>query len=283
MRNDSNRFQGRLTQCLCPFALLACDYSFAVEADIAWVSAGHYCEPETVLPLPDESLLVSNVCGFSKSGSGFLTLLDGDGQVLNWRIVDKLDSPLGMTMSGDRLYVVDNNRIKVFDWPGFKLQTTIEMGTTVANDVAVAADNTIYVTDSARHEVVRRSPSGEMSAVSEHFNFENANGIELFGSGLYVGGARLWRVDLQDNSVETVGPPLLADIDGIEFEKDGTLQVTPVGGPLIRYRSEEEIEILEGEGVSSANHGYSLALGLALIPTGYDNTVIAIRAKPRRP
>ena len=34
-------------------------------------------------------------------------------------------------------------------------------------------------------------------------------------------------------------------------------------------------------GVSSANHGYAPNLGLALIPTGYDNQVIAIRiAKP---
>jgi len=31
--------------------------------------------------------------------------------------------------------------------------------------------------------------------------------------------------------------------------------------------------------VSSANHGYAPSLGLALIPTGFDNTVIAIRVK----
>ena len=36
-------------------------------------------------------------------------------------------------------------------------------------------------------------------------------------------------------------------------------------------------EVHEGEGVASANHGWSEKLRLALIPTGYDNTVIAIR------
>ena len=69
----------------------------------------------------------------------------------------------------------------------------------------------------------------------------------------------------------------MSDIDGIEFESDGTLQVTPVAGPLIRFSINGEIQVLAGEGISSANHGYAQRLGLALIPTGFDNTVIAIR------
>lgn len=248
-----------------------------LEADIAWVTDGEFCEPETVLPLPDDTLLVSNVCGVRELGSGFLTLLDGQGQAINWRIVNGLDSPLGMALSRDRLYVVDNNRVKVFRWPGFEMLETIEMQTSVANDIATAPDGTIYVTDSANHQVVRRLADGTMSVFAAEFRFQNANGIELFGNGLYVGGERLWRVDLDRETVSTIGPRWLADIDGIEFENDGTLQVTPVGGPLIRYRSDDDIEVIAGEGVSSANHGYSFALDLALVPTGFDNTVIAIR------
>ena len=72
-------------------------------------------------------------------------------------------------------------------------------------------------------------------------------------------------------------PEWLADIDGIEFEANGTLQVTPVGGPLVRFCKDNDIQILAGEGIGSANHGYAANLKLALIPTGFDNTVIAIR------
>lgn len=75
----------------------------------------------------------------------------------------------------------------------------------------------------------------------------------------------------------TVGPEWLADIDGIEIEPDGTLQVTPVAGPLVRYRNDKDFEVLGGNGVSSANHGYAPRLNLVLIPTGFDNSVIAIR------
>ncbi len=247
------------------------------QADVAWVAKGEFCEPETVLALPDDTLLVSNVCDFRETGNGFLTLLNADGEPVDWRVLEGLDAPLGMTMSGDRLHVVDNNQVKIYRWPGYMLLETIALDTAVANDVAVAADGTVYVTDTARHQVVRRTTDGKQSRLTGDFEFDGANGIEIDGDILYVGGKRLWRINLETDVVETIGPEWLTDIDGIEIEADGTLQITPVAGPLVRYRSDEDIEILAGEGISSANHGYAAKLNLALIPTGYDNTVIAIR------
>ncbi len=248
-----------------------------IAADIAWVATGEFCEPETVLPLPDDTLLVSNVCDFRERGNGFLTLLDKDGETLQWRIVDGLDAPLGMALVGDRLYVVDNNRLRVFRWPGYEPLETIALETVVANDVAVAPDGVAYVTDTAKHQVVRRSADGTQSVLTGEARFAGANGIALDGERLFVGGARLWSVDLRTDAITTIGPDWLADIDGIELEADGTLQLTPVAGPLIRYRDDDDIQIFEGDGVSSANHGYAPRLQLALIPTGFDNTVIAIR------
>lgn len=90
------------------------------QADIAWIAEGGFCEPETVLPLPDDTLLVSNVCNFRKTGNGFLTLLSAGGLAIDWRIVEGLDAPLGMAIVGDRLHVVDNNQVKIFHWPGYE-------------------------------------------------------------------------------------------------------------------------------------------------------------------
>ena len=249
-------------------------------ADIAWTASGRFCEPETVLPLPDDTLLVSNVCDFRTEGDGFLTLLDRDGNILDWRIVDGLDSPLGMTLVDDRLYVIDDNRVRVFTWPGYEPEAIITLDTTIANDIAVSTDHTIYATDTAEGNVVVVSPAREQTLLGGDARFSGANGIEIRDDDLYVGGERLWHVSLVDETVTTVGPEWLEDIDGIEIEADGTLQVTPVGGPLVRLAN--DVEILGGDGISSTNHGFSERLGLALIPTGYDNTVIAIRLPPRR-
>ena len=249
------------------------------EADIAWVAKGRFCEPETVVALPDDTLLVSNVCNFRQRGNGFLSLLDKDGNAIDWRIVEGLDAPLGMVLEGSRLYVVDNNRVKIFNWPGFEPIRTIELETAVANDIAVGDDGSVYVTDTSRGKVVVVSPELEQSVLTGQPQFTLANGIHINGDDLWVGGASLWHIDLRDNTVSKHGPPWLANIDGIEQEPDGTLQVTPVAGPLIRLG--RQVEVFEGDGISSANHGYAASLGLALIPTGFDNTVIAIRAAAR--
>lgn len=252
------------------------------QADIAWVAEGRFCEPETVLALPDDTLLVSNVCGFRQRGNGFLSLLDKEGNAIDWRIVDGLDAPLGMVLKNGQLYVIDNNRVKVFRWPGFEPIRAIALETLVANDLAVGDDDSIYVTDSSRGEVVVVSPELEQRVLTGQPQFTLANGIHVNGDDLWIGGASFWHIDLRDDTVSKHGPPWLANIDGIEQEADGTLQVTPVGGPLIRLG--QQVEVFEGDGISSANHGYAPNLGLALIPTGFDNQVIAIRvAAPGRP
>lgn len=244
-------------------------------ADIAWVAAGEFCEPETVIQLPDDSLLVSNVCGFAVAGTGFLSQLDSDGNAIDWRIVDALDAPLGMVMHDDLIYVVDNNHVKTLRWPGFELVASMALKTAVANDIAIGPDKSIYITDTSRGEVVVVGPDLDQSVLIEDARFPGANGIHIRNNDLYIGGERLWHVDLTDLAVSQLGPDWLADIDGIELEADGTLQVTPVGGPLIRLK--DPVVVIGGGDVSSANHGYAESLGLALIPTGFDNTVIAIR------
>jgi len=246
-------------------------------AELAWVTSGEFCEPETVLPLPDNTLLISNVCNFRETGNGFLTLLDASGEVIDWRIVEGLDAPLGMALHDGQLYLVDNNRIKVFSWPGYQPLNSIDVDTVVANDLAVGPDGTVYVTDTAGHKVVVVAPDETQSTLTDQAQFQGANGIHIEGKVLYVGGLRLWRIDLENNDVVTIGPEWLSDIDGIEMEPSGLLQITPVDGPLVRYCNDTHYEILGGEGIGSANHGYAANLGLALIPTGFDNTVIAIR------
>jgi len=246
-------------------------------AGVAWVASGGFCEPETVLPLPDDTLLVSNVCDFQESGNGFLTLLAADGSVIDWKIVAALDAPLGMALRGDRLYLIDRNRVKIFAWPGYEHLETIDLDTQVANDIAVSRNGTIYVSDTAGNQVLEVGTDRAQSVLTGKPQFQGANGIHVNGDALYLGGSRLWRVDLKNLSVTTIGPEWLTDIDGIEMERNGTLQITPVGGPLVRFCTDDSLEILGGEGISSANHGYAENLNLALIPTGFDNTVVAIR------
>lgn len=261
-------------------ALAAADLPPHEPASIAWVSDQGFCEPETVLALPDDTLLVSNVCGFRQTGNGYLSLLNADGSVAQGRAVDGLDAPLGMALAGDHLHVLDANRVRVFRWPGFEGLRVVPLETAVANDMAVGETGDWYVTDTARGQVLRVTADGSQSVLGGEGRFPGANGIAVDGRQLLVGGQRLWCMDLDTGAVTTLGPDWLTDIDGIETESNGVLQVTPVAGPLVRLRGDRVLQILGGQGISSANHGYAERLGLALIPTGFDNTVIAIRLHP---
>ena len=231
-----------------------------------------------MLPLPDDTLLVSNVCGFNTTGDGFLSLLSGQGDVIAWRAVDELDAPLGMAMHEEKIFVVDANQVKIFAWPEFSPIKVISIDTKVANDIAIAPNGELYVSDTAAGRVVKVFKGGASEVFQSNTEFRDANGMEFGPDGyLYVGGERLWRVDTETGVTKTIGPEWLSDIDGIEFEPDGTIQIAPVGGALIRLQPNGSIEILGGDGISSTNHGYAPSLGLALIPTGFDNTVVAIR------
>ena len=114
------------------------------QAQIAWVAESGFCEPETVLALPDNTLLVSNVCDYRTEGDGYLSLLNAEGKIIDARRVEGLDSPLGMDLVDDVLFVVDNNTVKIFQWPSYEQRSTISLPTAVANDIAVAGDGKLF-------------------------------------------------------------------------------------------------------------------------------------------
>ena len=65
----------------------------------------------------------------------------------------------------------------------------------MANDIAVADDGTVYVTDTAGGYVSRWDPHGEQARLTGRDQFPGANGIALSGSTLFVGGQALWQVE----------------------------------------------------------------------------------------
>lgn len=227
--------------------------------------------------MPGDRLLVSNVCDYGTDGTGYLTELSADGQVVTERLIDSLDAPLGMARHDERLYVVDRNTVRVYVLADLSAEATIALPSRVANDIAVREDGTLLVTDTAAGHVYVVSPSSAISTLTPQPAFPGANGIAVDHDVLWVGGERLWRIDLESLGVEVIGPAWLTDIDGIEVVDAHVLQVTPVDGPLVQLVDGVVTSVTAVEGVGSANHGYQASTGLVLIPTGYDNQVVAFR------
>ena len=278
----------------------AFEYPGFESVEPSWIHREKLCEPETALVLNDGTILVSNVCDFATQGTGYISRLGSDGSLLAARFIDALDSPLGMAMHGQKLLVVDKNTVRCFELGSAKanlpktnshetnpsetsslaLSLTTPCGqvilpTSVANDIAVSDSGEVYVTDTVQGKVYSYSHGKAEPPAVIVAEFPGANGIAVDGNVLWVGGERLWRYTLSTGDMLTVGPDWLGDIDGIELEPTGAVQVTPVDGPVIRL-VEGQVESVRGVvGAGSANHGYSTHTQQAIIPTGFDNTVVA--------
>lgn len=106
--------------------------------------------------------LVSNVEGrlAEADGEGFISRLAPDGTVLELEWIGGeaagavLDAPKGMALVGDKLYVADINKVRSFDrQTGKPIGQVLIESATFLNDVAVAPDGKLYVSDSGFAQV----------------------------------------------------------------------------------------------------------------------------------
>jgi len=101
--------------------------------------------------------LVSNINGqaLAADGNGFISRLSPDGTIAELKWIDgesddvTLNAPKGLGLYGDTLIVTDIDVVRLFDrTSGAPVGEWKVDGATFLNDVAVASDGTIYVSDS---------------------------------------------------------------------------------------------------------------------------------------
>ncbi len=115
--------------------------------------------PESVLYVADQDVyFVSNINGepLGADDNGFISKIDPEtGKLTEAKWIDgskdtiKLDAPKGMAIANGKLYVADINVVRTFDPKTGEPKGDIKIdGASFLNDMAVAADGGVYVTDS---------------------------------------------------------------------------------------------------------------------------------------
>jgi endonuclease/exonuclease/phosphatase family metal-dependent hydrolase len=261
----------------------------AIEVPLAWRLDYDLCEPETaVRDAQASAIYVSNVCGFSKDGHGFLTKVSDSGEILERFWADGLDAPAGLAIEGRTLWAVDIDVVRGFDLDTAKPTTTLtfpaEFAVRALNDLAIAPDGTIYVSDSGQRAIYRLR-NGKPERFVQDDRLEFANGLLLERGLLWAGsGSGLYTVNLGTGAIGgPVGPPLLTDIDGIESDGSRGLLVSIVGGDVWHLPENGPLEIFTTPGLASSNLGCFPEIGLIVVPTGTDGTLLAFRFPPPPP
>jgi sugar lactone lactonase YvrE len=245
-------------------------------------------QPESVLHDPaDDVYLVSNIDGkpLDKDGNGFISRIKPDGTVEALRFIAggkqgaKLNAPKGMAIAGDELYVADIDEVRVFDRKsGAPKRSVAVKGATFLNDVAVAADGSVYVTDSGLEQwgayiepngkdAVHRLEGKRASAIASGKALGNPNGVLVDARGLLVVNktGELLRLDGAGNRGEVVKLPK-GSLDGIVQTENGLLISSWDAKAVLAQRPDGSVQPIVEKVASPADIGYDGKRKRVLIP-----------------
>ena len=256
-----------------------------------WETTKELRVPESVLYDPSGQVLyVSNINGkpTEKNGLGFISKvsLTGKIEVLKW--ATGLNAPKGSAIYGNKLYVTDIDRLVEIDLKTGKIEAAYPAtGAKFLNDVAVDASGNVYVTDmSSENSVIYRLSQGKMTVWVKGMDIKNPNGLCMEEKRLLVGNSGdgcIKAVDLADKTITTLAR-VGSGIDGLRSDGKGNYFVSDWKGRTSLVTSAGKIIVLmdtTASKINSADLEYITGKRLLLIPTFFDNRVVAYKVGER--
>jgi sugar lactone lactonase YvrE len=191
---------------------------------------------------------------FSSQIGGDASAKDGNGRIvklmLDGKVVDThwskatLNAPKGLRSNGGTLFVVDIDEVVGFEIASGREVSRVKTDAKFLNDMAVAADGTIYATDSFANRVYVVKDN-VASVLIESPKLEMPNGILFDGNRVIVatdgrpgrgGGGTpgsLWSVNVTTKDIKQITTQAIGTPDGLEFDGTGGYIVADVGGGRI--------------------------------------------------
>lgn len=265
--------------------------------------------PESVLwDEVGDRYLVSNINGkpLDKDGNGFISELSPDGTVKKLKLIEgtakvKLDAPKGMGIvrtAGKKptatLFVADIDRVRMFDLDTGASKGDVEIkGATFLNDVSVAPDGRVFVTDSGLKagekdfeptgtDAVWVIEKGKAKPLAKSADLGRPNGVLFTDKGVLVntfGGADVFRLDDKGAKQDVTKVPT-GGLDGLVAGPGGSLLVSSWGGKAI-YKGTlgGKFEEVLGQLSAPADIEFDKKRNRVLVPRFLDNKVEAYEVK----
>lgn len=252
-----------------------------------WDSTNTLRTPESVLYYPAEDILfVSNINGngADKDNNGFISKMDLNGKIVTLQWATGLSAPKGMGISGNKLYVTDIDRLVMLDVTAGAILKTYQVPEPVyLNDVTVAANGIIYVSDN-RNDKIYFLQNDSLKVFMEGASLQKPNGLYAEANRLVVGSTQsnaLRFIDLQTKQITEVTNGLGIS-DGIVPAGKGSYFVSDWNGRIFWINAKGEKKLLldtTGAKINSADIEYIPAKKLLLVPTFNDNRVAAYKVR----
>lgn len=245
--------------------------------------------PESVLyDAKDKVLYVANIDGKSDAldGSGFISKVSLNGKIENLRWTSGLNAPKGMGLYKGRLYVTDVYRLVVINTANGQAEKTYDAVGTGAflNDVTVASDGTVYVSDS-RADKIYRLKDEKWEVLMEGETLNKPNGLLAVGKDrLLVGSTKIGALRMMDLNAKTMMTIAdgMAVTDGIVSDDKGGYFVSDWNGQLFAVSADGQKQQLmdtREAKINSADIEYVPGKKLLIVPTFFGNKLIAYRVE----
>ncbi len=278
------------------------DAADAVATPPAWdgktpLTIEGFSTPESVLFDADADVyLVSNINGkpLDTDDNGFISKVSPDGKVTELKWIDgakdnvKLDAPKGTAISNGILYVADITVVRKFDAKTGEPKGDIKVeGATFLNDVAVAPDGGVYVTDSGLNPEFKSTGSDaiyhvakddKVHKIAKDKGLSAPNGVTAGDKdavwAVTFGSGEIYSVDAKGKKANAQKLPK-GQLDGIVKLDGGDVLVSSwEGSAIYRGKPGGEWKPVVENVQSPADIGYDAKRHRILIPVFMGNNVI---------
>jgi len=165
-------------------------------------------ETDTLLDLPESAIYdtqndliyVSNIGGkYSQhDGNGFISKIGTDGKIIELKWATGFDSPQGLGLFNNHLFVADMNRVVMVDIKTGKTVKEYKIeAAKFLNDVTTDSNGDVYISDCVANKIYRIS-NDKVELWSEDPLLNGTNGLLCYNGKLYalnMGNALLYSID----------------------------------------------------------------------------------------
>lgn len=252
--------------------------------------------PESVLYDEDnDRYLVSNINGKpdAADNNGYISELSPDGKVLKEKFIAgglgkvKLDAPKGSGISGGVLYVADISVVRLFDLKtGIPKGEIAVPGATFLNDIAVAKDGRVFVSDSGMKsgaggfeptgtDAVYVIEKGKLKTLAKGKELGGPNGLVAVSAGVLVdtfAADEVYRLDEKGEKQQLTKLPT-GGLDGLALIGDVLLVSSWKGSAIYRGSVAGKFEVAFAGLSGAADFGFDSKRKRVLVPRFLDNAV----------
>jgi hypothetical protein len=250
--------------------------------------------PESVHYVASENaIFVANIVGgeLDKDGTGWISKISTDGELIKPKWLEGLNAPHGMRVHEGQLWVADIDELVSIDLESATITNRISVpDAEFLNDLAIADDGTIFVSDTFTNEIYRVTPEGDIDIFAPEVEKEFPNGLLIEDDKLLVAAwgnivnfntfetdvaGHVYQLDLNSATKTLITKEPLGNLDGIESDGEGNLLVTDFYGKLYLVDSDSgAVRDLALDLEYSADIGIIPEQNLVIIPD-FERTVRA--------